>query len=159
MCCLNRIALILLACAIAHGHVVSISNGELRVTGRTAQFEFRIPSYEVDAIANPETEILDQFHFGDSSRGSASCRKDSDWLTCNATYEFPQPIPDKVDVECTLYRVTVPNHIHMLYALQGEDSDQQMFDQNSPMHELRFHPPSLRESITRDGSAGTGRPE
>jgi hypothetical protein len=53
--------------------------------------------------------------------------------------------------------VTVPNHIHMLYAAQGENGDQKVFDQNTAEAEMRFHPPSLWESITRDGTAGALR--
>ncbi len=158
MSCLNRFTLVLLTtCAVAQAHVVSISNGELRITGKIADFELRIPAYEVETIANPETAVLNEFHFGDASRTSATCKKDQDWLTCNATYEFTQPVSDKLDVECTLYRITVPNHIHMLYAVQGENSDQRVFDQNTSVREMRFRPPSFWESAARDGGAGALR--
>ncbi len=155
--CWNRIALGVLLSVVAQAHVVSISNGELRVTGRSASFELRIPAYEVETIANPETTLLNELRFGDAARTASECKKDTEWLTCHATYEFSQPVPDKIEVECTLYRVTVPNHIHMLYALQGSNSDQRVFDQNAPIRELRFHPPSLWESVTRDGGAGALR--
>jgi hypothetical protein len=146
-----------LCCTVAQAHVVSISNGELHVTGRSATFELRIPAYEVEAIANPETALLNEIRFAGATRQSAGCRKDADWLTCSANYEFAEPVPDKIEVECTLYRVTVPNHIHMLYAVQGGNSDQQVFDQNTSMREMRFHPPSIWESIVRDGGAGALR--
>ena len=154
---LNRLLLCALACGIAHAHVVSISNGELRVTGQTATFELRIPIYEIEQIADPETALLNEVRFGDATRTSSDCKTDAEWLTCKANYAFAQPVPDKVEVECTLYRATVPNHIHMLYAVQGENSDQRVFDQNTPIIEIRFHPPSIGESITRDGSAGALR--
>jgi hypothetical protein len=154
---LNKLALGLLACAVAHAHVVSISNGELHVTGRSATFELRIPAYEVETVANPEIALLDELRFAGATRTGSQCRKEADWLTCNATYEFAQAVPDKLEVECTLYRVTVPNHIHMLYAIQGDNSDQQVFDQNAVTREMRFHPPSLWESATRDSSAGVIR--
>jgi len=149
--------LTLLACGIVHAHVVSISNGELRISGRTATFELRVPAYEVDTVANPEITLLNELSFGDAKRTSSECKKDADWLVCNANYEFAQPVPDKIEVECTLYRATVPNHVHMLYAVQGENGDQKVFDQNTSILEMRFHPPSLWESITRDGSAGALR--
>src|SRR4051812_22207749 len=148
--CLNRAAFALFFCAIAQAHVVSISNGELRVQGRSATFELRIPAYEVEAIPNPETVLLNELKFGNATRTASECKKDADWLTCKATYEFEQPVPDKIEVECTLYRVTVPNHIHMLYAIQGENSDQQVFDQNTSTHEIHFHPLSVWESMARD---------
>ena len=157
MSCLNRLLLTLLACGIAHAHVVSISNGELRITGRTATYELRVPAYEVENVASPETTLLDELRFGDAKRTSSKCKTDGDWLVCQANYEFAQPVPDKIDVECTLYRTTVPNHVHMLYAVQGENGDQKVFDQNTSIIEMRFHPPSLWESITRDGSAGVLR--
>lgn len=157
MFCWNRALLLLLTGAAAWGHVVSISNGELRVTGQTAELEFRIPAYEVEAVATPETTLLDELRFAGAARTNSECSKDADWLTCRATYAFEEPVPDKIEVECTLYRVTVPNHIHMLYAVQGENSDQQVFDQNTSVRELRFHPPSLWELVTRDGAAGALR--
>lgn len=157
MFCWNRALLVLLTCATAWGHVVSISNGELRVTGRSAELEFRIPVYEVEAVATPETTLLDELRFAGAIRTKSECSKDADWLTCHASYSFAQSVPDKIQVECTLYRVTVPNHIHMLYAVQGGNSDQQVFDQNVATRELRFHPPSLWESLTRDGAAGALR--
>ena len=157
MSCLNRFLLTLLACGIAHAHVVSISNGELRITGRTATFELRVPAYEVENVAAPETTLLNEIRFGEAKRTSSECKKDGDWLVCDASYEFAQPVPDKIQVECTLYRATVPNHVHMLYAVQGENGDQKVFDQNTSIIEMRFHPPSLWESITRDGSAGALR--
>jgi hypothetical protein len=101
--------------------------------------------------------LLDELRFAGATRTKSECSKDADWLTCHASYAFAQPVPDKIEVDCTLYRVTVPNHIHMLYAVQGENSDQQVFDQNTSTRELRFHPPSLWESVTRDGAAGALR--
>ncbi len=157
MFCWNRALLLLLTGVAAWGHVVSISNGELRVTGQTAVLEFRIPAYEVETVATPETTLLDELRFAGATRAGSECSKDADWVTCHATYAFAQPVPDKIEVECTLYRVTVPNHIHMLYAVQGENSDQQVFDQNVSARELRFHPPWLWESVTRDGAAGVLR--
>jgi hypothetical protein len=155
--CLNRALLGLLACMVAQAHVVSISNGELRVTGQTATFEFRVPVYEVESIAAPETTLLDEIRFGDATRISSECKKDADWLTCHASYAFAHPVPDKIEVECTLFRATVPNHVHMLYVVQGENGDQKVFDQNTTTAEMRFHPPSLLESFVRDGGAGALR--
>lgn len=145
-----------LVCVTAHAHVVSISNGEMHVTGQTATFELRIPVYEVE-VSTPETTLLDELRFAGGKRVSSECTKDADWLTCRANYEFAEPVPDKIAVECTLYRVTVPNHIFMLYAVQGPNSDQRVFDQNTSVIEMRFHPPSLWESISRDGIAGALR--
>lgn len=147
----------LVAPRIAMAHVVSMSYGELRVTGRTGSFELRIPAYETEHVANPETALLGEFHFDGATRTSQSCAKEGDDYICHASYAFEQEVGNVLDAECTLYRVTVPNHIHMLYAAQGENGDQRVFDQNTTQAELRFHPPSLWESITRDGTAGALR--
>jgi hypothetical protein len=144
-------------CVPAWAHVVSISNGELHVTSRNATYELRIPAYEVENMATPETTLLNEIRFGGAARTSAKCTRDPNWLVCDATYTFAADVPDKVDVECTLYRVTVPNHVHILYVEQGGNSDQRTFDQGSPSGEMRFHPPSFSETLARDGSAGALR--
>jgi len=151
------LAFALLACATSSAHVVSMSYGELRVTGRTASFELRIPAYEIEHVANPETALLDEFKFDGATRTTQECSKVNDDYICHAQYAFDHEIRNAMDAECTLYRVTVPNHIHMLYAAQGENGDQKVFDQNTTEAEMRFHPPSLWESVTRDGAAGALR--
>ncbi|MEP6960675.1 MAG: HupE/UreJ family protein [Acidobacteriota bacterium] len=147
----------LIACHLAQAHVVSMSNGELHITGTTATYELRMPAYEVAALPNPETTLLDSIRFGDARRLSSECKQEQDSYICHATYEFPAPIPDKLEVECNLFRVTVPNHIHMLYVVQGHNGDQRVFDQNKTVIEMRFHPPSVWESLTREGGAGALR--
>lgn len=142
-----------LACFPAYGHVVSVSYGELRITGTTAAYQLRIPGYEVP----PGTDLFPEIRFGAGVLTSSKCDTSQEWYTCDATYAFPQPVTDTLEVECTLYRVTVPNHIHILYAAVGENGDQQIFDQSSDTRELRFHPPSAWESFSRDGLAGMRR--
>lgn len=134
-----------------------MSYGELRITGRTATFELRIPSYEIEHVANPETALLDEFKFDNATRTSQECSKEKDDYICHASYAFDHEAGNSIEAECTLYRVTVPNHIHMLYAAKGENGDQKVFDQNTTQAEMRFHPPSLWESITRDGAGGALR--
>ena len=153
----KTVFLLLAIGTIAQAHVVSMSSGEIHVTGRTATYELRMPTYEISHVANPAAELLDQITFTGARRTSANCQREQDTYICTATYEFESEVPDKLEVECTLFRVTVPNHIHMLYAVQGENSDQIVLDQSTPLKELRFHPVSLAETITRDGGAGAQR--
>jgi hypothetical protein len=153
----NRSALALLFPAVAYAHVVSTSTGELRITGRTGVYELRIPAYEIEHTEHPETALLDEIRFAGAQRTSSECNNDGDWFVCRAGYTFSENVTDKIEVDCTVYRATVPNHIHLLYAVQGQNSDQQIFDQNTPMAEMRFHPPSLGESLRRDGAAGARR--
>ena len=146
-----------LLCACVYAHVVSMSNGELHVNGRTATYELRIPMYEVANVANPETTLLDHVKFEGARRTSSSCQEQDGTYVCHATYEFDRPVPDKIEVECTLFQVTVPNHVHLLYAVQGPNSDQEVFDQSFRHAEVRFHPPSRAELIAKAAAAGIAR--
>ena len=154
----------LLVCIIAlliptnlSAHTVSMSTGELRVDGPTAIFELRMPLYEITNIPNPETTLLDHLRFGEGHRTKSSCHADGGMYVCTADYEFPALIPDRLNVGCTLFQVTVPNHIHLLTAEQGKNQDQIVFDQTLPAGELRFRPPSTAEIILRDLTNGGWR--
>jgi len=154
---MHRLLLPFLICGCAYAHVVSMSSGELHVNGRTATYELRMPAYEITHVTDPATELLDQLTFAGARRTASECKKEEDTYDCTATYEFATEVPDKLEVECTLFRVTVPNHIHMLYAVQGENGDQVVFDQSTPRREMRFHAVTFTETITRDGGAGALR--
>ncbi len=154
---MRRLVLLVLLGVCAHAHVVSMSNGELHVNGRTATYELRIPMYEVAHVSNPETALLDHVKFEGARRTSSSCGQESDTYVCRADYEFDHPVPDKLEAECTLFQVTVPNHVHLLYAVQGSNSDQEVFDQSFRKAEVRFHPPSRAELIAKDAAAGIAR--
>lgn len=134
-----------------------MSSGELHVTGRTATYELRIPMYEVANVANPETALLDHVKFEGARRTSSNCHEQDGTYVCHANYEFAAPVPDKLEAECTLFQVTVPNHVHLLYAVQGPNSDQEVFDQSFRQAEVRFHPPSRAEVIAKAAAAGIAR--
>ncbi len=137
-------------------HVVSISTGDLRVDGPTAVFELRLPLYEVAHVTHPETELIDHVRFAGARLASQSCHADQDDYVCVAHYEFPSLI-DHLDVDCTLFAVTVPNHVHILHAVEGENSDDAVFDQTLTHAELHFHPRSPLETITHDAASGVWR--
>lgn len=137
-------------------HVVSISTGDLRVDGPTAVFELRIPSYEVAHVAHPETALIDHVQFSGARRTSEKCHAEEDDYVCLATYEFPALV-DRLEVECTLFAVTVPNHVHLLHAVNGPNSDDAVFDQTLTRAEIRFHPPSRLETVARDAAGGVWR--
>ena len=153
----QSVLLLVVSVGIAQAHVVSLSNGEVHVTGRTAEYTLHMPAYEIEQLPNPVESLLNQIRFGDGHRTEAHCQREGDDFACHATYSFDHKLPDTLEVECTFYRVTVPNHIHMLYAQQDENADQRVFDQNNAVIEMRFHPPSFWESLTRDGFAGARR--
>jgi hypothetical protein len=142
---------------VLNAHVVSMSTGELRVDGPTAVYELRMPLYEVANIQNPETALLDHIRFGDGHRTKSSCHPDAGMLVCTADYEFPTLVPDKLDMDCTFFQVTVPNHIHLLTAEQGKNQDQIVFDQTISKGEVRFRPPSPAEITLRDLISGSWR--
>ena len=142
-----------LVSAAAGAHVVSMSTGELNVSGTTATYELRIPMYEVAHVANPEAALLEHVTFARAVRKSASCRVEGETYVCQATYDVPLPF-DRIQATCTLFQVTVPNHVHLLRAIQGVNSDQAVFDQSFTHAEIRFHPPSRAEQIV--GELGTG---
>jgi HupE / UreJ protein len=146
-----------LICCSAYAHVVSMSSGELHVNGRTATYELRIPTYELTHVTHPETALLDQLKFEGGRRTSSMCQAQDGTYICRADYEFDRPVPDKIEVECTLFQVTVPNHVHLLYAVQGPNSDQAVFDQSFRQAEVRFHPPSRAELIAKAAVAGIAR--
>jgi hypothetical protein len=140
----------------AWAHIVSMSTGELSVDGPTAVYELRMPMFEVAHIAKPETALLDHIRFGDAHRTSGACHEEDGSYDCRATYEF-SGLVDRLDVECTFFQITVPNHIHILTAVQGSNGDQAVFDQSFPRAEVRFRPPSRIETVRREAGAGLWR--
>jgi len=152
-----RWVLLLVSASLADAHVVSMSNGELHVNGRAATYELRIPMYEVAHVTHPETALLDHVKFEGARRTSSRCQAEGETYVCRAAYAFDRPMPDKIEAECTLFEVTVPNHVHLLWAVQGPNSDQLVFDQTFRQAEVRFHPPSRAALIAKDAAAGIAR--
>jgi hypothetical protein len=139
----------------ASAHVVSMSSGDLTVEGARARYELRMPLYEVTHVPHPETELLEHVRFSGAKLVRSECRADSgrDAYICSAEYEFPSP-PDRIDVECTLASITVPNHVHLLRAEMGGKRDQAVFDRSFPQATLRFRPPTAAEVAMTEAGAG-----
>jgi hypothetical protein len=101
-----------------------MSNGEATVRGDRLDFVLTMPMYEAAHTASPETAFLQHFRFtgggGTGRLTQSSCHEDAAKATyvCLAEYVFPSQV-DQLDVECTLYQVTVPNHVHLLRAVRG----------------------------------------
>ena len=106
-----------------------MSSGDLTIDGARARYELRMPLYEVAHVPHPETALLDHVRFAGAKLVSSDCRADSarDAYICSAEYEFAAP-PDRLEAECTLASITVPNHVHLLRAAMGDKRDQAMFD-------------------------------
>ncbi len=138
-------------------HMVSMSTGDLKVEGDRAHFELRIPMYEVAHVREPEHTLLEQVRFKGAGAWAKplnqSCGDQQGTYVCTADYQFPAPV-DVLEVECTLAKVTVPNHVHLLRAFRGDKSDQAVFDLSFTSSEIRFRPPTAFETGSREVSAG-----
>ncbi len=143
-------------------HVVSMSTGDLTLNGSEAIYELRMPLYEAQHVANPQDVLLGALHFrggilmSEAKLLSKSCREADGQLICAGIYLFQAP-PAVIEVECTLAKVTVPNHVHLLRAKRGDREDQAVFDLSFQKAELRFEPPSPAEKRIRAGLAGLWR--
>lgn len=148
--------------APAFAHVVSMSTGDLKIDGRRAHYELRMPLYEMSHVPGAEQMLLDHIHF--SSAGAAAklikkeCTADQGQgiYFCTADYEFPEAV-DHLDVECTFHAVTVPNHVHLLRAVNGGRRDQALFDFSFSKATLRFRPPTPMEIAITECGAGIMR--
>ena len=144
-----------LIAAPAWAHVVSMSSGDLTIQGTHARYELRMPLYEIAHVPHPETALLEHVRFAGAKLVTSSCHADTahDAYLCNAEYVFATP-PDRLDAECTLASITVPNHVHLLRAEMDGKRDQGMFDLNFTSATLRFRPPTAAEVAMTEASSG-----
>jgi hypothetical protein len=151
-----------MACWPADAHVMSMSSGDLTVTGARARYELRMPLYEVAHIKDPENSIFRSIHFSSGLREARlldkSCRSDNSAgsYRCAGDYEFAAP-PEVIDVLCAYPTITVPNHVHLLRAAlvteRETKQDQAVFDLSFSRATLRFRPPTpLEIAVTQTGA-------
>ena len=148
-------------CAIpAAAHVLSVSQGRLRVAGQAVQYELRMPLSEIPEGENPQATLLGAFDvFSDGQAGTLAdqeCREDAGQglYICKAEYRFPAP-PAKVSVRCEFPSVTVPHHMHILLSGEGDSARQTVFDITSRESDIRFVPPTLGEVVATNLGAGS----
>jgi len=138
-------------------HMVSMSSGELTVTGDRAHYVLRMPSYELVHVRDPQRTLIEHVRFRSggtwAKASNTRCHDDQDSYICEADYEFPGGV-DALTVECTLAAVTVPNHVHLLHAYRGDKTDQAVFDLSFTTADLRFRPPTALETAVREFAAG-----
>jgi len=134
---------------------MSMSSGDLTVTGATAHYELRMPLYEITHVQNPERVLLEHIRFPGARLLHSECRTEAarDSYLCSADYEFRAPV-DRIEVECTLAAVTVPNHVHLLRAEMGGKRDEAIFDLGFTRTTLRFRPPTKLETAVTQAGAG-----
>jgi HupE / UreJ protein len=152
---MRRALCLLLAAWPAAAHVMSMSSGDLTVDGARAHYELRMPLYEITHVRNPERVLLEHVRFAGARMVRSECRTDAvhDAYLCSADYEFRAPV-DRVEVECTLAAVTVPNHVHLLRAEMGGKRDEGIFDLGFTRATLRFRPPTAIETAVTQAGAG-----
>jgi hypothetical protein len=143
-------------------HVVSMSTGDLKIEDRRAHYELRMPLYEMSHVPGADKALLGQIHFSSAGAEAKLIKKDctadqgQGTYSCAADYEFPEPV-DRLDVECTFHAVTVPNHVHLLRAVNGTRRDQALFDFSFSKATLRFRPPTATEIAITECGAGIMR--
>ena len=152
---MNRLAAALLVTIAAHAHVVSMSSGEITITGTHAHYELRMPLYEVAHVQQPDRALLSHIRFAGAAMTASACAADParDSYICAADYTFPAPI-EKLDVECDFPAITVPNHVHMLRASLNGKQDEAVFDASFPRATLLFRPPTQVEIAVTQSAAG-----
>jgi hypothetical protein len=137
-------------------HVMSMSTGDATVNGKRLDYILRIPYYEVEQLPHPETTLLQHIVFKGGRIQNQKCFRDGDSYICAADYLFDLPI-DALDVSCTLYAVTVQNHVHVLRAVKNGKQDQAFFDYTFTNSTLRFAPPTKLGAAARRISEGAFR--
>ena len=153
-----RFAIFLLVAPL-YAHMMSMSTGDATVTGNHVQYFLRMPLYEITGTRDPDKALLEHIRFSSGGRPARvvnqACYADQahDSYLCAAYYEFPAPV-DKLDIDCDLYRATVPNHVHLLRAEKDGKPDQAIFDYTFTHAELRFRPPTLAEIAFGQAAAG-----
>ena len=151
----------LIPCAIpAAAHVLSVSQGRLRLAGQTVRYELRMPLSEIPAGENPQATLLQAFDvFSDGQAGTLAdqaCREEvgQGLYICEAEYRFDAQ-PAKVSVRCEFPSVTVPHHMHILLSGEGDSARQTVFDITSRESDIRFIPPTLGEVVATNLGAGS----
>ncbi len=158
----RTVLIFLSSCGLLNAHAISMSNGEVTVRGDRLDFVLSMPIYEAAHTTDPGRALLSHIKF--SSHGEAarliqdSCHEDAarGVYICAAEYAFSRPV-DHLDVECTLYQVTVPNHVHLLRAENAGKHDQAIFDYSFTQTSLRFRPPTAFETAVEESFEGVLR--
>ena len=144
------------------GHMMSMSSGDVTVTGDRAHYELRMPLYEIAHVKDPERSLFEHIRYSsggaDARLVNKSCRENpaEGVYLCSADYQFAAPV-DRLEVECTFHQVTVPNHVHLLRAEKGGKRDQAFFDFSFSRASLRFVPPGAAEVALTQTAAGALR--
>jgi hypothetical protein len=153
---MRRTILFWFTAAPVFAHMMSMSSGDALLEGARLRYELRMPAYEIQHMKDPQRELFDHIAFAGARLISKQCVEDAGALRCNAEYAFPAPV-EALNVECTFYQVTVPNHVHLLRAQMGDKRDQAIFDYSFSTAALRFRPPTAFETFVTQTGGGVAR--
>ena len=154
-----RVALtVVFACSGAAAHMISISTGEVTLTGARLHYEMRMPAYEVAALRDPTRELLPRVDFPGAKRVSGSCegKVAENAVICVSDWIYAAP-PEAVRVRSRLHQVTVANHVHLVSAVRDKVVDQAVLELSSPEAAIRFVPQSQAEAAYQQFSTGARR--
>jgi hypothetical protein len=129
---MKRLLLLLALPFLAQAHMVSLSSGQLDITGAEARLTLRIPAYE---LPQGESMLDNAYSIAGATLRSRSCAAESDQLVCR--YEFTA-VPAKPRVQCRFAEVLVANHVHVLTAQRDGAIARQVFSGPTTEAELRF---------------------
>ncbi len=159
---IRRLAVLIAAALPLGAHMMSMSTGDMAIEGAAARYELRMPLYELSHMNDAEKSIFESIRFSSGGGGarliSRSCRTEQaeGVFLCTARYEFPAPV-DRLEVECRLPSITVPNHVHLLRAERGGRRGQALLDFSFPRATVRFDPPGALETVLSEVWGGFGR--
>jgi hypothetical protein len=139
----------------APAHVTSMSSGDLTIDGSRAHYELRMPLYEVAHVARPDQVLLENVRFSGARMTAKECHADPaiDAYLCTADYTFAAPV-EELEVECRLFAVTVPNHVHLLHVTLGSKREEAVFDAGLTRAKIRFRAANTGEVAVTESVAG-----
>jgi len=113
-------------------HMVSLSSGQMEITGVEAQLILRVPAYELTA---GEKSLDNAYQIQGATLASRACVPDGQELVC--TYKFTA-VPASPRVICRLAQALVANHVHVLTARRNGEVARQVFSGSVFDADLRF---------------------
>ncbi len=154
------VALAACGCALPGlAHVLSTSQGSLRLEGSAVHYELRMPLSEAPTGKSWQQDLLESFSLrvGETpgKRVQGACHEDPEQqlYICRSVYQFDSE-PKAVIARCDYPSVSVPQHVHIVSSGEGETVRQTVFDIASREAEIRFKPPTRWEVLRSQFAAG-----
>ena len=102
-----------------------MSSGDLTIGARTPATNCACRSMRSRTCRIPRRALLEHVRFSGARLLTSKCRAEPAATLTSAARNTNSPLPpDRIDAECTLASITVPNHVHLLRAEMGGKRDQ-----------------------------------